>query len=835
MPRNGCAVFVERAVSEEIIDIEIDPGKKTWRELWQVPTLALAVVLLLAGLVGVVVTRPKPDINSMIRVAENRLERDDHEGSLEILNGKVRQHVDAPYFTKDQLQQFHLLRARAVAKGQRELGVQEAANYNSVLNEYRSAEKAGAKLEGEDQLLRLESLIATEQYESAIERLEELDPEMSQDRIAFRKAIIEEALGAHVPRIELAESQLLALTQDPMLGVDDRCWSAARRAEIQLDQGFIDEAVTGILREMPRVSAAKPSARGELFTLLGRGYMESGAVTEARKQLERATELIDSDDDLFARTLVQLGRSLEQTGQMQLAFEQFELVTQDYAGSESYLPALLSRGDVLSAIAESDPAQYSKEEAVGAYVRFVDEATGRASEPLLQEAITSLLQRSEEQFVKDDLVASSQYAQLAEDIHGITETPAKVLLMQARVNFAMAEEMLENAVTGEEHVIDLADADPVTRAQTQRHYVRAADYYRRYADRIAGGDDDAAYADSLWRAADAFDRGGDAGEAIAGFSEFSMTITDDPRVPEAKFRLARAYQASGDYALAAQQFEGLLTDSHDEQLGKNVGPYAVLSHVPLAQVYLADLDDSNDARAEELLNIVIRGELGDVDSDAFAMALASIGQVHYLKGEYPRAIESLTEAVSRNPGTRDIHRLQFLLADSRRLEAEKITETLSQGSTAPSVARELVVKQAEHLQIAADLFAQVRDGLEEVDPRRRTALEAMYLRNSYFYVGDCAFDLGEYESAIRSYSIAKDRYANDAASLIAMVQIFNSYFELGDLERARTASERARRFYETLPKEAWEDRSLPMTQADWERWLDSSYELASMRTDDFDG
>ena len=241
---------------------------------------------------------------------------------------------------------------------------------------------------------------------------------------------------------------------------------------------------------------------------------------------------------------------------MELAYEQFEIVTRDYAGSRSYLPALLARGDVLSAISETDPAQYSKSEAIGAYVRFVDEAVGRAAEPLLQQAITNMLQRSEEQFVKDDLVAAAQYAQLAEDIHGILSTPAEVLHMQARVNFAMAEEMLDDAVTGEEHVIDLADADPVTRAQTQRHYVRAADYYRRYADRIAGSDDDAAYADSLWRAADAFDRGGDDAEAIAGFSEFALSITDDPRVPEAKYRLARAYQASGDYALAAQQFEG---------------------------------------------------------------------------------------------------------------------------------------------------------------------------------------------------------------------------------------------------------------------------------------
>ena len=249
----------------------------------------------------------------------------------------------------------------------------------------------------------------------------------------------------------------------------------------------------------------------------------------------------------------------------------------------------------------------------------------------------------------------------------------------------------------------------------------------------------------------------------------------------------------------------------------------------------ADADEATDARAEELLAIVIRGEIGDVDSEAFASALASIGQVYYLKGEYPRAIESLSEAVARGVGTRDVHRLQFLLGDARRLEADRIRDTLTQGLVAPSVARELADKRKEHLELSAQLFSEARDGLDSIDPRRRTALENLYLRNSYFYIGDCAFDLGEYESAIRSYSIAKDRYSNEAASLVAMVQIFNSYFELGDLERARTASERARRFYESLPKEAWEDKSLPMSRADWERWLDSSYELAVMRSEGLGG
>ncbi len=822
-------------MADEQVDIKINTGQRSWRELWQVPTLGAAGVLLAAGLAGVVLTSPEPDIAEMIRVADTRLERGEHAEALEMLNKKVRPHVDAPFFTEDQKRAFHLLRARAVGKGQRELGVDERANHESILEEFKLAEKSGAELSLEDRVLRVESLLALGRYEDADERLEEFGPEGDRQRIALRKDLIERVLTRDNPLLEFAEGQLLKLTQDPMLGVNDRAWTAARRAELQLTRGYVDEAITAILREMPRVASASSSAQGELFTLLGRAYMETGAISEARVQLERSLELIQNDDELYAQALVALGDALEHMGQMEDALDHFNTVTHDYAGSSAYLDALLSRGDVLSAISETDPAQYSQEEAIGAYVRFVDEAVGEAPAVLLNEAVVNLLQRSEEQFVKNDLVAAAQYAQLAEDIHGVDETPTPVLLMQARVNRALAEDMLENAITGEKHVIDLADADPVTRAQTQRHFVRAADYFRRHADRLAGSDDDAAYAQSLWMASDCFDRGGDAGEAIAGFTEFADSIRGDARVPEAVYRLARAYQAAGNYDFAAQRFESLLAAAHADDAEINVGPYAVLSHVPLARVYLSDLDASNDERAKELLDTVISGELGDVDSNAFAMALASIGQVHYLKGEYPQAIECLTEAVARGPEERERLRLSYLLADARRLESEAISLTLAQGSVAPSVARELEEAQRAHLAQAGELYGQVRDGLEQVDPRRRTAVEQMYLRNSYFYVGDCAFDLGEYESAIRSYSIAKDRYADEATSLVAMVQIFNAYFELGDLERARTASERARRFYETLPAEAWEDASLPMTREDWQRWLDSSYELASMRTDDFGG
>ncbi|HED54945.1 MAG TPA: tetratricopeptide repeat protein [Phycisphaerales bacterium] len=826
---------MECALDEPETTTIIDEPRRSWRELWQVPTLVLAVVLLVAGLVGVVMSSPDPDIAGMLGQAEKQLAKGEYREALATLNDKVRQYTDAPFFTKEHRQQFHLLRGRAIGRGQRDLGLEEQANYETVLDELFKAERLHAKLSHDDRVLITEALIETDQFDKALKRVQAMDDSAASDRIRLRKALISRALSRPIPRIELAETLLTELAQDPMLDVNDRCWTAARRAELQLDRGYIEEAITGLLREMPRVSTAEPRARGELMTLLGRGYLESGAVSEAKVQLGRAADLIPPGDELYAETLFQLGKSLEQSDEYEKALEKFEEIARDYAGSPTYLPSLLAIGGVRSAIAAIDPAIVSKEEAVAAYVRFADEAEGRADQALLVEAANELLRRSEESFVQGELLFAAQYVQLAEDLFGIDEAPDDVLLAQAKVNLALADELVEGVKQDGTGITDMADADPVTRAQAQRYFVRAADYFRRHADRLAGGDNDAGYASSLWNAADAFDRGGDSTEAIAGFSEFASTISDDPRVPEAQYRLARAYQAAGEYDLAAQQYEAILEAANNAAQSRGVGPYAVMSYVPLAQCYLEDADPSNDERAETLLNSVIRGDIGDVDSEAFAEALASLGQVHYLKGEYPRAIESLTEAVARNADGRGTHRLRFLLADSLRLEADRIRQTLDAGSVSPSVARELRTELKNHLREAITLFTQVRDGLEQIDQRRLSSLEKLYLRNSYFYIGDCEFDLGEYDAAIRAYSIAKDRFSEQASSLVAMVQIFNAYVQLGDLERARTASERAKRFYEALPDEAWDDQTLPMTQQDWQRWLDSSYELAAMQPDSVGG
>lgn len=362
--------------------------------------------------------------------------------------------------------------------------------------------------------------------------------------------------------------------------------------------------------------------------------------------------------------------------------------------------------------------------------------------------------------------------------------------------------------------------------QAQKHLIYAGRYFRRHANKAILSDT-AAYADSLWAAADAFDRSGNQEDSIAAFQDYVSAFAGDARQPEARFRLAQAYQARGDLEQAAKLYRELIEQRGEAARGAGAGMFADASYVPLAQTILLDNDPANDAQAESLLNEVAGGTLGGTDGANFRGALIELGRYYYQARNFERGIERLEELAERFPGDPQIEATRYKLADSYRLSADQIEERLAQAMP-DQERRTLETRRVERLTRAEKLFEQVRDSLEGRPAGRRSDLEQLELRNSYFYLGDCAFDLKAYDRAIRHYDAARDRYAKDPASLVAMVQIVSAYLEQGDIKRAIAANERAKRFFEGLPESAWDDPSLPMTRRDWERWLDATSRLAEI-------
>jgi tetratricopeptide (TPR) repeat protein len=256
----------------------------------------------------------------------------------------------------------------------------------------------------------------------------------------------------------------------------------------------------------------------------------------------------------------------------------------------------------------------------------------------------------------------------------------------------------------------------------------------------------------------------------------------------------------------------------------NIGAWADASFVPLAQAYLYDEDPSNDAEAERLLTRAINGSIAGTQTALYRDALVELAFLRERSGEHAQAIERLEEVAQRYPGDREIGLVLYRLGEAHRKLAEQISRSLEE-SLPPTTRAERRAQVETHRHAAIERYAGSMEVIAAKRGTDRTRLEDLSLRNAHFYTGDLLGDLGRYDDAIRAYDLARDRYADEPVTLVALVQIVNLHVAQGDLRRARTANERARRFYLSLPDSTWDDPTLPMERADWQAWLDASSRL----------
>lgn len=794
-----------------------------WRDVWQAPALVGAMLLLAAGLAAMVVFKPKPDLAGAFHQAEQLVASEKHEEAVAFLNERLLPYLNAGKLTIAQRQQFHLLRARAVYVWQKDAGIDDARNHQRVVDEYLAAEMEAATLEPRDEAFLADSYLSLGRFEKARERAARLPASEAPRLRALRRRMVELLLDQSPPDRAAAKALLLEALAEPDLPGPDQVWAITLLAENDLALGKSDDAIARLLRSIPALSEADSADLGQLHLLLGRAYVDTGALREAIPQLERAIELLPESDEGRAEALYQLGRIDEMDGRFLEARERYSSVVNEFPETRANLRALLGLARVDGAGSEH------LEESFISYARVIEAVTspGHRGEPTKDDVGISLLDRFTERFASGQTRAALRFATLAEDLYGMDGAPPELLLGLAQTHRRVADEVIESVRARMPGGFDPRRLDPETREEIRPHLVAAGRYYREYANRVVIVDD-RAHADALWAAADCFDVAGDQESSVALFEQFAGGYRDDPRQPEARFRIARAHQARGDYELAAAGYRGLMEESAREGR-QHVGRVADQSYVPLAQVYLSDQDPTNDEQAERLLQTVLEGTVGGTESEQFRDALIELGRLYYATGRYALAITRLDEVIRRFPEASDLDRVRFRLADAMRLEAAAIERSLRREAHVDTEQRALESKRVEHLRRALALFERVRDDLQAADARRLTPQDEIYLRNAHFYLGDCAFDLGDYAAAIRYYDAARDRYPRDPASLVALMQIVSAYLEQGDPKRALTANERAQRFFRSLPPEVWDDPTLPMGRDDWERWLSASAELARRR------
>ncbi|MFI4896512.1 MAG: tetratricopeptide repeat protein [Phycisphaerales bacterium JB059] len=801
---------------EQEIDEPVSPIerlRRDWRSSWQAPALVVAGVLLIGAILFSILTAPKPDLAPALEQAEGLIEAGKNQEALDVFKSKVYPYLEEAGDVSALGRRYHLGVARALYRAQADLGIDLEVNHRNVLTHYLESERQGAELTPGDRYALANTYLSLDNPAAARVRADELPPESQEMRVSIYRRLIERDLDDQGADHEQAFEMLTEMLADPALTPDDRAWALARQTEIRLRDGYDDEAITRLLRAAPRIERASPQIRGRLRLLLGRAYVGVGAMHEAERQLLEARRMLDPGDQEQGEALYYLSLVDDHRGDLESQRDRLRRVVEGFPESRIYRSALM-------ALAESEAAAGLTDVSLEIYAKLVEDIRRHpeAEGPGAREASKSLLTQSQDRITRDEIGQALDFATLAGELYSIDDLPAEVLAALATAHHRSAEQLLAGTEDGR-----LDSLDPSTRAETQRHLIRAASYYRMHAEAFVLSDNDQ-YARSLWLSADLFDRAGDRAEAINAFRLYADGIPSDPRNAEARYRLGRAFQSLGDHETAASFFRGLIEDARDG-IAAEIGPYADLSYVPLAQSLLHDNSPENDEEARNLLRMMVSGERGDAETSQYREALVELGRVRYMDGEYERAIEIFEEARARLAGDPRNVEIRFLLADAYRLSAQSITDRIGTQAMPGSERRRLESLARERRLAAMAGYEQVRGQIERIEPGKRSALQQIQLRNSYFFMGDCAFDLGDYAAAILHYDRARERYPEDPASLVAMVQIVNAHIEEGDLGRARTANERARRFYESLPEEVWDDPTLPMGRRDWERWLDSSSRL----------
>lgn len=803
------------------------------RDLWQVPVLLGAVALLIGGLSMWIGSAPGHDYPGALDSVEAMIERQEYDRAMAMLNGPIREHIGDEGVAPETLTRFYVLRADALYLAQKQQGLDVDANNTRIIENYEAARsRSGAPLPPMQVARLSNTLVSLGRVPDALREIAKIGDTSPELRHDLFKRIIELGLkrDATASQRSLASDLLAQLRGDPGASDATRFWTVIRLTRMSLASGNPEDAVRRLLPEMQRIDSRLDPQAAEMFALLGRAYIELGLFEEARSHLSHAESIAESSSDAAARIQILLAQLDRQGQDSERARDRFAGVVERYPQSPVVPLALVGLGELEADLGNHDRSLEAYATLVGAI------REGATDEVGAEQADESIDQRFRERFERGDYETALKYATLIEEAYrGEKEPPASVALRLAQTHRRLAESLLEGVARMPDGSLDVDRVDPPTLEQARVHFARAGDLYRRHARQTLLSDAEMS-ADSLWLAADSLDNAGDLEGAAELFAEYVDVRHDDPRKVEGEYRLAKTFQARGDYGTAAKSYEKILAEHPASE-------EAYASYVPLAQCYLYDPAASNADRAEDLLRFVISGDVFEPNAPEFRSSLLELGRLYMHVGRHEEAIRRLGEALGRYPDLEGDARFTSRLADAYRLSATSIGDDLRLAM--PQSQRfELQSLCEEHLASALELYEKVVDLYQQRDPRGLGDLDRVLVRNALFYRGDCAFDLGErlaetperartyFERAIRYYDASAQRYAEDPASLVAMIQIVNCYAALGKWREVQTAHERARARLGELPQSAWESNHSPMDRRYWERWLEASVELDRLRQAD---
>lgn len=592
---------------------------------------------------------------------------------------------------------------------------------------------------------------------------------------------------------------------------EDRAWAFVRKQEILIAEGQEAE----VLRQLESMdSALKQSQYGDALEYLrGRALRHAGKTDEAEQILRELIKKTSDRGDIYAQAALELGRiNYEQNRDFE-ARQYYDLVVSTQSGKDWFVAGKLGQAECLA-------LQQRYEESAAFYHETVELLE---KNPFNREVDITQVQRS--LIVLAQQLSLTRQYRLALSFLEIEQAIAPKNDVLAAERFARMHEYLAQQLLKErdEAIAAVKDQEAGGNEKewlTQQeqlithHFQQAARNYERVVDQVKGNE--SLYSDCLWEAAVCYDKAGLTREAIAAWGRVYTENQEKPNWAQAVFNLAQAHQSIGQYQQAITYYEQL-------RAKHPMAPAALDGIVPLAQCYLAR-EEPDYNKAEALLKGVFDNRALTPVAPYYRQAKFRIGELYYQRQQYGPAVNHLTEAIDRYPDDRNLGKSMFLVADSYRRSGHGLDSALAQLAQDPTAAlsqERTTETRRQHLAQAREYFNRSIDFFEKQPEGRLTALDQLYLRQSYLYRGDCLYDLGLYREAFDSYERTVLRYQRTPSALAALVQMANCQLRMGNYPEARAANEQARWQLRQMPDQVIASGSGNFSRVEWETWFNS--------------
>ncbi len=829
-------------LSADTDPLEIGASELAWSQAWQIPVLLLGLGLLLIGVYFALPKYSVPDFEGVLADVEVHLLAGELEQAEQTLN-KMAEDELFEKFSDDAVkahakQLYGDLFFRQIDKSVWQgittpVGV---ANLNKIKQNYRESEKLGRDLPPPALRRYAQTLAALGEDESALKIVDRMPLNLDPPRYRLVRDLIERRIMTDPDPVSQSMARLIARYEEELTKEKNKqakrsgqIWVMSLKCErmLQADDpnGVIGLVIEGGLLKLGYDGASEREL-APLKVRLGEAYALKGELENARLYLRKAQEHLPEGDPLNPRIMVAFGDIVLAEG-MSGAFEQaYSHYRQAYESDKmgpSSIDALIGLGHTEANRGNRFP------EALKWFDRGVKRILAEQLPPWdgRREQLAHYLRtiHVEREFSRGHYNEALELLKVYEPLEA-PDLSAQTLLAFASIYEKLGEQSLAQA-----QALTPGDSEPgkdpslkarrIHNQEAAIAFEQAGDYYRRQASELTHTTDD--HGDALWNAALSYEKAQLWKQAAEVYADFLETSDRQERREEASFRIAQALLAEGQFDSAVQRLRQIIEDSPQ-------GEFAKQSYVPMAQGLAAQ---QRWGEAEKLLRSVLQDHpsIGP-DSPYYHDALVALGKLFYKRGAddprfYARAIEVLGDeggAVERYQHSedegyqREMPTLRYMLADSLRLSATGLIEQAEQART-ETERLAMLATRTERLADALMYYHMVITELEKWHPDSLTQLEQQYFRNAHFYMADCAFERGDFETAIGFYLNAVSRYQDHPVALVGWVQIMNARAELEQYEAARSAHARAIELFNQMPEGAFRRADSLMTRERWDDWL----------------